>query len=109
MSSTITIGSREYEGDSISIMNKKVYVDGVVVEEGVITAIIKGDAVSVTAEGGVTVVGNVKGNVNAGGSIRCGNVEGNVEASCVDCGNVSGGIKVGSSVNCKKEKDYGKE
>jgi len=105
----LVIGDREYKGKTLSIMNKKLYVDGVVVEEGIATIIVKGDAVAVKSDGSVAVVGNVKGDVEAGESVRCGNVEGDVMANNVDCGNVKGGIQVGKEVNCKKEKDYERE
>jgi len=104
---TIVIGDKEYKGDTISIMNKKLYVDGHVVEEGIATIIVKGDVDEVKSDGSIAVVGNVKGDVKAGESVRCGNVEGDVKANSVDCGNVNGSVQVSKEVICKKEKDYG--
>lgn len=100
----ITINGRSFsvKGNNISVINNRVIVDGVVIEDGlsgIVEVKFEGDIASLRCDGSATINGNVMGNVDAGGSVDCGDVGRNVDASgSVRCGNVGGDIDAGGSV-----------
>jgi cytoskeletal protein CcmA (bactofilin family) len=68
---------------------------------GVVEIKFEGNLVSLESDSSVTVSGDVHGNVDAGGSIRCGAVGGDVDAGgSVVCGCVNGRVRAGGSVMC---------
>ncbi|MFP5166568.1 hypothetical protein PQS30_06165 [Bacillus licheniformis] len=90
----VTINGVTYEGNNIIITDNKVQIDGRTVERDVTEDVkvkIEGSPVKVYSDASVEVRGdvlgdvdsglrNVKGNVDAGGSVRCGTVGGSVDA-----------------------------
>lgn len=95
------------KGNNVSIINNKVYVDGKQVDTGELSGevVIKfeGDLANLQSDGGVTVNGNVHGDVDAKGSVNCGNVEGDVDAGgSINCGNVKGDADAGGSIMMNK-------
>lgn len=82
---TIIINGRQISvtGRNISVINDKVIVDGVIVEEGLsghVEISFVGDLATLKTNGSATIEGNVMGNVDAGGSVNCGDVKGSVDA-----------------------------
>ena len=107
MKSVICINGKTYVGNSVSVNNNVVYIDGKKIEDstpdvkGILRVEITGDLVSVTSDAPVSVSGSVKGDVVADGPVTCGNVFGNVKADGpVNCGNVTGNVKADGPVNC---------
>ncbi|MBR2709950.1 hypothetical protein IKE72_02635 [Candidatus Saccharibacteria bacterium] len=111
-------------GNSVSIINGDVFVDGrryteneslkqvnIVIEGGCDSlqvdscdrVEVKGDVRGVLKAGGAVIVhGNALNMVDAGGSVNCGDVSGDVDAGgSVICGNVSGSVDAGGSVICR--------
>lgn len=103
----IKINGVTYEGNSVSIINGKVIIDGVCQVTDKLTGVVKievtGNLTSLETDAPVTVHGNVLGNVKAGGSVQCNDVGNNVDSggSC-NCGDVGGDVDAGGSVNCGK-------
>jgi hypothetical protein len=81
-------------------------VDGKVVTEydnKVFTIKIEGDVADVNCDQSLTVVGNIKGKVESGGSVSCDSIEGNVSSKgSVNCDDISGDVQAGGSINCDK-------
>ena len=105
--STVVIGNRviQTSGGSVSIINNRVYVDGVEISDGEtkspVKLIIEGDAMKVSTEGEVEVHGNVLGELEAGGNVTCGDTGATVKAGGnVTCGNVTGDVKASGNVTC---------
>lgn len=103
MSSSITINGRTYIGGSISVINGTVIIDGVVQEgdklSGVVRIEVSGDLASLHTDASVTVAGDVRGDLNAGGSVTAGPVGGSVNAGgSISCGSVGGRVSAGGSV-----------
>lgn len=102
----IKINGKTYNGNSVSIVNGIVTIDGVVQDDGKrvsgdVRLVVEGDLVSLKTDLSVTMTGNVQGDVDAGGSVACGNVGKNVDAGgSVNCDNVGGDVDAGGSVNC---------
>ncbi len=96
------------DGSNISIVNNKLYVNGLEWEgddggdgrlTGVVRVELSGDIKEVKTDSSLHVHGDVQGNVEAGGSIQCGNVTGHVKAGgSVHCKDVSGHINAVGSV-----------
>lgn len=101
---TIVINGKRIavSGNNITVINDQVLVDGKVVEtglSGIVEVKFEGDLANLRCSGSATVNGEVKGNVEAGGSIKCSNVGKSVDAGgSVSCGNVGGDIDAGGSV-----------
>ena len=98
-----TINGKTYTGNSISVSNGVVTVDGVVVEENnnSTTFIVKGDLAILNCDKGVVVNGNVT-ELKCGGSVTCDNVKGDIECrGSVSCEDVEGNVTAGGSVNCE--------
>lgn len=117
----ITIGPRSFQGRDLSIINDRIYVDGVDVTDspdGKITGIVEikvtGDVNVVRCDRSLTITGNVQGDATSGGSLRCGNITGNATSDgslqggdiggnatsdgSMNCGKVGGSVKAGGSV-----------
>lgn len=81
-------------GRNIVVNNNTVYVDGVMIEDG-LSGIVKieftGDLASLDCNT-AQITGNVQGNVK-GNTIKCGDVGGDVDGNTVKCGNVGGSVK----------------
>jgi hypothetical protein len=98
---TIIIDGRTFSGRSVSIINSKVTIDGVV-QDGSLSGVVEiriteGVLQELNCDAAVNC-GEVRGNVRAGGSVNCDNVGGSVNASgSVNCGNVGGGVNAGGS------------
>lgn len=94
--------SLRVQGNNVSVINGSVYVDGKLVEEGLsgeVKISFEGDLAVLTTDGSAKVYGDVKGDVDAGNSVKCGNVEGSVDAgNSVNCGNVGGNVEAGNSI-----------
>lgn len=93
----IVIDGREFTGSSISIVNGKVTVDGVV-QDGELVGDVKidvyGDVVKLDAGSGNVTVSGTCGQVSTmSGNVQCGDVHGNVKTMSGDvtCGAISGG------------------
>lgn len=90
-------------GNSIVMKNNQVYVDGVLVDTGALSGNVTiefiGDIANLDTDGSATIKGNVIGNANAGGSIRCNDVGGSVSAGgSVACKKVQGRASAGGSI-----------
>ena len=99
--STIRINQSSYSGSNVSIVNNKVYIDGVLQgqhdNDKSISIVIEGniESLSVDACNSVQVKGGVTGAVKTvSGDITCGNVGGSVSTISGDvrCGNISGSV-----------------
>lgn len=108
--STVTVNGKtvRVKGNSISIINDQIIVDGKPLEEALdrpnITVIVEGDCRSLNACGNVEVKGNAH-TVDCRGSCRVeGNVTGSISASgSVTCGDVGGDINASGSVRCTRK------
>lgn len=95
------------DGADISVINNKIYVNGqpygIEFDNNLVIEVI-GSLVNVkTDRGCVNVTGDVTGNVDAGGSVKCGNVGGYVDSGgALTCGDVQGNVDSGGSVKCGK-------
>lgn len=105
--STVSVNGKtvRVRGNSISIINDQIIVDGKPLEEALdqpeITVIVEGDCRILNVSGNVEIMGNAH-NVDCSGSCTIhGNVTGNVDASgSVTCGDVGGDIDASGSVKC---------
>ena len=108
--STVSVNGKtiRVKGNSISIINDQIIVDGKPLQEALdkpnITVIVEGDCRILNACGNVEVKGNA-GNIDCSGSCHVeGNVTGNIDASgSVTCGNVGGDIDASGSVRCTRK------
>ena len=96
------------DGASVSIINNRVIVDGVEWSEqgedlqGVVRVEITGYVENLRTDASVTVHGNVNGDVDAGGAVKCGKVAGNVRAGgSVKCDDVGLSVNAGGSVKAR--------
>lgn len=104
---TINVNGKIYKGNNISITNGHVIIDGKEQDgeklSGVVKVIVEGDIENVKSDESIEVKGNVKGNVDAGGSVQCENVGGDVDAGgSINAGDIEGDVDAGGSVNCGK-------
>ena len=105
---TININGKSIQvsGNNISVINDKVYVNGKLVTEGLsgnVNISFEGELANLKADGSVEVNGEVLGNVDAGGSVKCENVQGYVDAGgSVNCKNVGGNIDAGGSIKMNR-------
>ena len=105
--STVSVNGKtvRVRGNSISIVNDQIIVDGKPLEEALdqpnITVIVEGNCNKLEACGDVEIKGDC-GYVDCSGSCHIeGNVTGDVDASgSVTCGNVDGDIDASGSVRC---------
>ncbi|WP_392387319.1 hypothetical protein [Bacillus licheniformis] len=102
----VNINGVTYEGNSITITNNEVLIDGKVVKNsvsGVVKIKIEGNPAKVYSDASVEVKGDVLGDVDSGGSVNCGNVKGNVDTGgSVRCGTVGGSVDAGGSVSMRR-------
>ena len=106
----ITIDGQTYEtpsDSSISVVKGTIYIDGKKVAGDLgeskqpVTIVWEGPLNYLKCDGDVIVNGDIKGNVDAGGSVKCGNVGGDVDASgSATCGDIKGNVDAGGSVKC---------
>lgn len=90
-------------GNSVSIKNGNIMVDGVPVDVGPINGTrlsidVTGDLVSLTADGDVSC-NNISGNTSAGGDIRCREIGSNASAGGdIHVGTIHGNASAGGDV-----------
>ena len=100
---SIHINGKTYVGNNIVMSGNTVIIDGKVQDEGltgVVAIEVSGDIMSLHSDSTVTINGNVSGDVEAGGSVRCRDVGGNVCAGgSVRCDDVCGKVTAGGSVS----------
>lgn len=94
-----------FSGDSISIVGRRIIIDGKVVSEdaeGVVELrILDGIVKDVRSDMNVTCE-EVRGNVEAGMNVRCGNIGGNAEANMtLNCGDIAGKARAGMNITAK--------
>lgn len=100
----IVINGKEIKcnGNNISIIDNKVFVDGKIISEEAIKDSdihIYGDVENIECQGSVEC-NNVNGYIKAGGSVNCDDVGGNINCGgSVNCDTVKGNIIAGGSVN----------
>ena len=105
---TISINGRSFSfsGGNVLISNGQVTINGQRFGDD-----LKGDVVHLKIEGNVNyitvkngsveVIGNVHGDVDAGGAITCGSVGKDADAGgSITCGSVKGDVDAGGSVTC---------
>lgn len=102
----ITIDGRAFSGNSVTIRNGVVTIDGVQQDgtlHGVVEVrVVEGVLGRLDCDGSVTC-GEVAGNVSAGGSVKADNVKGNVSAGgSITCGEVGGSANAGGSVRMNR-------
>lgn len=94
----------EVEGNTVSVNNGRIIVDGKVIKDnlsGNVHVKWEGELARLESDASVEC-GDVEGNVAAGGSINCKNVAGGVQAGgLVQALHVAGGIMAGGSVTVK--------
>lgn len=98
----ITINGKTYTGNSISIIDGVIKIDGKMeCAQDLcknLQIIIHGDVGVLQTDGSATVKGSTS-SIRAGGSVQCGSVTGDVQAGgSVTCGKVEGKIMAGGSV-----------
>lgn len=98
----ITIDGRTFEGDCVSIINGTVVIDGASqggTLNGDVRLEIVGTLTNLKTDASVNMTGQIKGDVEAGGSVRCDDVGGNVNCGgSVSCDDVGGDVTAGGSV-----------
>lgn len=105
--SSISINGKKYyvQGNNITMINDKIYVDGKEItstESQIVNIIVKGNVNQVQCNGSVEIYGDVKGDINCGGSVTCKNITGDIDCGgSVKCTNVTGDIDCGGSVFLK--------
>lgn len=102
---TVTMNGKTYSGNSISIINGVVTIDGKIIDNESVK-----DALVITIEGSVENIftdksvncSTVNGNIISGGLVTCGNVGGSVESvgSVVCTNTIHTGVNAGGSVTC---------
>ena len=101
---SLSINGVNYSGNSISIINGVVTIDGKVADgyknpNATEIRVIEGSIGELITDLSVNC-NNVTGNVKAGGSVNCDNVGGNVSSGgSVNCDKVNGSVTAGGSIN----------
>lgn len=103
----ITINDKLYnvpDGASIQVRDNQVFVAGKplvdIPRSGSIYVHVEGSVGSIETSGDVRVAMDVKGSVNAGGTVVCGNVGANVNAGGnVSCYRIEGEVAAGGNIN----------
>ena len=109
--STVHVNGRVVEvpdGSSISIVDNKLYVNGLEWKgddggdgrlNGVVRVELSGDIKEVETDSSLHVTGDIQGAVSVGGSVNCGNITGHVKAGgSVKCNDVAGNVTAAGSV-----------
>jgi hypothetical protein len=101
----ITINGVTIEGNNINISGHRVTVDGDVVggldfSSGTLDVRVEGNLASLKSDGSVKlIVGDVLGNVSAGGSVTCHDIGGNASAGgSIKAMSLAGNASAGGSV-----------
>lgn len=105
---TVTIDGRTFTGNTITMQNGRILVDGKDITDQtgvdmktVLEVRVTGDIENLSCEKSVTVVGAVTGNIDARGSVNCDNVGGDIKAGgSVNADDVKGNVYANGSVNC---------
>lgn len=105
---TMTINGRTFTGNTMTMMNGRIIVDGKDVTDdtgvdtkSILEVKITGDVGRVMSDVAVSVHGNVTGDVQAGGAVSCDNVGGSVSAAgSVSADDIKGNVTAGGSVSC---------
>jgi hypothetical protein len=94
-------------GSKVSCSNGVITVNGAPYDgksgkaSGIVKIELHGNPCSITSDESVDVHGNVLGNVDAGGSVKCQSVGGEVDAGgSITCGDVQGDADAGGSIAC---------
>jgi len=95
----IVINGKEFivDGKDVNIIKNTIFCNGQKVECGPLSGIVsikwEGQAASIISEYSIECHGDVGGDIDADGSVKCGNVEGDINsAGNVNCGYVEGDI-----------------
>ncbi len=112
--STIRINNKTYSGNNITVNNNKVYIDGILQEQGDnernITIVVEGDVEKLQVDvcDKMEIKGNVTGSVQtSSGDVNCGNISGSVSTMSgnVMCDDIGGTVSTMSGdVKCKSHK-----
>jgi hypothetical protein len=107
MNTIIINGTKiQTNGKNISVIGNSIYVDNDLVIgdlKGTVNVRFEGDLASLKCNGSATINGNIKGNVDVGGSLTCNDIVGNVDTGgSLKCGNISGDVDAGGSVSMRK-------
>lgn len=105
----ITINGVEYNfnGGNVTVTGNQIFVDGQPLDTGLGERVrfdvhIHGDVENLKTDGSANVTGNVKGNVDARGSVTAGNIGGYANAGgSIHCGDVGGNVNSGGSAHAK--------
>lgn len=103
---TIIIDGHTFSGNSVSVLNGQVTIDGVR-QDGSLSGVVEikvteGVLGELRTDASVSC-GTVKGSVSAGGSVNCADVGGSVTAGgSVNSGNIAGNLSAGGSVRCSR-------
>ena len=94
------------QGNNISVINNRVYVDSKEVTDGELSGVVElkfiGDLANLDVDGSLTVKGNIHGNVDVGGSLTCGDIGGDADVGgSVNCKVINGKVDAGGNVNAK--------
>lgn len=89
---------------NISIQNGIIKVDGKLCDIGnAIDVNIIGDVQNLSCDGSATISGNVKGKVDAHGSVQCGDIGGSVNAGgSIHANNIQGNMNAGGSIRVNR-------
>ena len=101
----ISINNKSYEGHSINIV-----IDGSIVEsipldkiKSSIPVEVTGGLANLATHLSVTVNGDVKGDIHAGGNVTCENIKGDIEAGGnVKCETIDGDVEAGGEIKCQE-------
>lgn len=105
---TMSINGRSFTGNNLTMRNGRIILDGVDVTDDtgvdpktILEIKLTGDLESLDCDKSVTVIGQVKGNIDARGSVNCDNVGGDIKAGgSVNADDVKGSVYANGSVNC---------
>lgn len=100
---TMSVNGITVTGNSISVVNGKVIVDGIEISGNfsgnVELKITEGIVQNIRTDRSVNC-GAVGGNVDAGGSVNCDDVRGSVNAGgSVNCDDIGGDVRAGGSIH----------
>ena len=107
---TINISGRVFQGNDLTIINDRIYVDGIDVTEqggpaptGIVRIEVTGDVQIAKCDRSLDIKGNVLGDATSGGSMNCGDIGGNARSNgSMNADNITGNAQSGGSMNCGK-------
>lgn len=105
---SISINGRTFSGNNLSMVGNRIIVDGRDVTDdtgvemkSILEVKITGDVQDVSCDRGLTIVGTVRGNIDAKAAVNCDSVGGDIKAGgAVNCDDVQGSVYANGSVNC---------